>query len=340
MIIPKKENLKIWIDLTNSPHVLIFHPIVKELESRGHEVTMTAREYAQTVLLLNKYKMPYFLLGRHRGKSILRKGFGLVSRTAKFIRFAYGKKFDLALSHGSNDLAVASFFLRIPHVTMFDYEMQPVAHNINFRLSAKILAPELIPPDILHHYGAKDKKIIRYPGIKEEYYLSEFTPTPIEIEGISPDAEEIIITMRTPPDVSLYHRFKNVLFDEILEYVSRQKNVKVILLPRTGLQIQEFSQKKSPHVIIPQGILDGPNLIYHSDLVISAGGTMNREAAALGTPVYTVFEGEMGAIDKYLIETGKMKLVTKPEDIELKKKKEFIPPFTRNIKDLVNQILS
>ncbi|HZD59601.1 MAG TPA: DUF354 domain-containing protein, partial [Anaerolineae bacterium] len=169
--IPGKGYLKIWIDITNTPHVLIFRPIIKAFKEQGHEVFVTAREFAQTSQLLDRFGIEHTLIGRHQGKEIYRKAYGLVSRTSRLMGYAAGKRFNLAVSHGSNDCAVASFFLRIPHVTMFDYEFAKAMHNINLRVSTKVLIPDAIPSEPLYEYGGTDEKIDKYPGLKEEYYL-------------------------------------------------------------------------------------------------------------------------------------------------------------------------
>ncbi len=332
--------MNVWIDITNSPHVVIFKPIIEELKKRGHSVTITAREFAQTVPLLEMHKIDYTLIGHHRGKSFLKKAVGLLSRTKDLIKFAKGKKFDLGLSHGSNDLAVASLFLRIPHITMFDYEYAKIAHHVNLRISKKALFPDLIPVDVLRQYGLKPKRAFPYPGLKEEYYLYGFKPNKNILNDIGVDEKKVIVTFRTPPDVALYHRFENPLFDNILNHLSRQSNVCTIILPRTEEQRLRLKNLTLKNVIVTDKVVDAQSLIYFSDVVISAGGTINREAVILGTPVYTIFAGKMGAIDNHLIKVGKLKKLTCPEEVNLKKKDAYSELNLREPGILVDMIIN
>ncbi|MBE0447872.1 MAG: DUF354 domain-containing protein [Actinobacteria bacterium] len=332
------RDLKIWIDITNTPHVLIFRPIIRAFKEQGHEIFVTAREFAQTSQLLDRFGIEHTLIGKHRGKEIYRKIYGLANRTSRLVAYAAGKKFNLAVSHGSNDCAVASFFLRIPHVTMFDYEFAKAMHNINLRVSTKVLIPDSIPSEPLYEYGGTDEKIDKYPGLKEEYYLADFQPDKSVIREIGLDINKIIIVMRTPPDVALYHRFHNPIFMDVLRKLAARDDVEVVLLPRTPEQREEVLKFGFKNVFIPERAVDAQSLIYYSDLVISAGGTMNREAVALNTPVYTLFSGKLGAIDTRLIAEGRMMRLTDPELIDIKKKSAYRKGQTRDISVLLNKI--
>lgn len=332
------RKLRVWIDLTNTPHVLIFRPIIKAFKEQGHEVFVTAREFAQTTQLLDRFGIEHTLIGRHRGREVYRKALGLLSRTSKLIGFAAGKKFNLAVSHGSNDCTLASYFLRIPHVTMFDYEFAKAMHHINLRVSTKALIPDLIPSKPLYEYGATDKKIDKYPGLKEEYYLADFKPDDLVIKEIGLDVNKVIVVMRTPPDVALYHRFHNPIFMDVLRRLAERDDVEVVLLPRIPEQREEIKKLGFKNVFIPERAVDAQSLIYYSDLVISAGGTMNREAVALKTPVYTLFSGKMGAIDMHLIAEGKMAKLEDPKQVEIRKKQAYGQGERRDINVLLGKM--
>ena len=170
--------MRVWIDLTNSPHVLVLRPVIRVLEERGAEVRVTARDFAQTLGLLERFGIAYEPIGRHRGGRLASKGVGLVSRSAALARWARGRRFDVAIGHGSNDITVAARLLRIPASTAFDYEWARVQHHVNCRLAQAVVVPEAIPPARLAPYGAKPAKLRRYPGLKEEYYLADFEPDP------------------------------------------------------------------------------------------------------------------------------------------------------------------
>src|SRR5437588_9514994 len=198
--------MRIWIDLTNSPHVLVMRPVIETLRERGHEVEVTARDFAQTLELCERFGIEHTVIGRHRGANAVDKAWGLASRSRELARWARGRRFDVALGHGSNDVTVAAAMLRIPSSTMFDYEWATVQHHVNCRLARAVVVPDAIPPQRLYRYGARGK-IQAYEGLKEEYYLADFEPDAAVLEELGLDPAQPIAVVRTPPEVSLYHRF-------------------------------------------------------------------------------------------------------------------------------------
>jgi uncharacterized protein len=304
--------MRIWVDLTNSPHVLVLRPVIDALRARGAEVRVTARDFAQTVQLCERLGVEHEVIGRHRGGRLAAKAIGLADRSAALTRWARRNgRFDLALGHGSNDVTVAARLLRIPCSTMFDYEWATVQHTINCRLAQAVVVPEAIPPERLDRYGAR-RKLQRYPGLKEEYYLADFEPDPAVLAELGLDAAEPIAVVRTPPSVSLYHRFENDLFATVLD---RLRGSQTVVLPRVAEQRAQLDG-----FIVPERAIDAQSLIAFADLVVSAGGTMNREAVALGTPVWTTFEGRLGAVDERLIGEGRLRRLERPEELELTKR--------------------
>jgi predicted glycosyltransferase len=303
--------MRVWVDLTNSPHVLVLRPVVRALEQRGAEVLITARDFAQTLELCERHGLAYEPIGRHRGGRLAAKGLGLVSRSTALLRWARGRRFDVALGHGSNDVTVAAKLLGIPSATAFDYEWAKVQHTVNCRLAQAVVVPEAIPPERLAPYGAANK-LRRYEGLKEEYYLADFEPDPAVLDELGLDPHKPIAVVRTPPEVSLYHRFDNPLFASVLE---RLRPLQTVVLPRTREQRGELDG-----FIVPERAIDAQSLVAYADLVVSAGGTMNREAVALGTPVWTTFEGRMGAVDEALIAAGRLRRLTRAEDLVLEKR--------------------
>lgn len=323
---------------------MVFRPLIERFEERGHQVLVTARDFAQTLDLLSMFNIKHEVIGSHKGKSIVKKAFGLFSRSSQLVKFARkNKPIDLAIGHNSNDLAVAARLTGIKQVTMFDYEFAKVSHHLNLRLVDYVLVPELISKEALSVYGAAPKRIKTYPGLKEEYYLSGFEPDPSVIDDLGLEPAKIIAVVRTPPHVTLYHRKENPIHDGIIEYLSDREDVSVVVLPRTREQEEKSRSIAAKNVIVPDGAVDGLSLIYYADLVIGAGGTMNREAVVLGTPAYSTFSGRLGAVDEYLIKEGKLKRIASVEDIEkieLKKKESTRDPQLRNPDDLVSKILS
>jgi predicted glycosyltransferase len=232
------------------------------------------------------------------------------------VRWGRGRGFELALGHGSNDVTVAAALLRVPSSTMFDYEWAAVQHNVNCRLARAIIVPDAIPPERLYRYGARGK-IRAYPGLKEEYYLADFEPDPAALAELGLDRGEPIAVVRTPPEVSLYHRFENDLFAQVLE---RLRGAQAVVLPRTDEQREQLD--RTGGLIVPDHAVDAQSLVAFADLVVSAGGTMNREAVALGAPVFTVFEGRIGAVDERLIADGRLRRLRSPEEVELVKRSD------------------
>lgn len=311
--------MQVWVDLTNSPHVLVLRPIIELLRQNGHEVTVTARDFAQTLALLERYEMEHTAIGRHRGGRYASKAAGLFDRSSALWRWSKGRKFDLAIGHGSNDISVAAKLRGIPAVTMFDYEWAKVQHNVNCRLTKRTIVPDMIPPERLYAYGAKGK-IYGYPGLKEEYYLSDFEPDEAVLDELGLDRSKVLVLLRTPPDVSLYHRLENDLFPALIEKLASDDSVQVVALPRTPEQRAELSGLGHGNIVVPEGAIDGPSLVALVDAVIGAGGTMNREAVALGTPVWTTFAGRLGAIDEQLLADGRLKLLDDLSTLNLVKR--------------------
>jgi predicted glycosyltransferase len=304
--------VRVWVDLTNSPHVLVMRPVIDVLRRRGAHVEVTARDFAQTLGLLERFRIDHTAIGHHRGGHVANKALGLASRSGALVRWARGRRFDLALGHGSNDVSIAAALLRIPSATSFDYEFAKVQHSINCRLARRIVVPDAIPPERLTPYGATPEKLRPYEGLKEEYYLADFEPDPAVLTELGIDRAEPLAVVRTPPAVSLYHRFEAPLFGQVLD---RLRGRQVVVLPRVDSQRAELGG-----FIVPERAIDAQSLVAFADLVISAGGTMNREAVALGTPVWTTFEGRMGAVDERLIAENRLRRLTRAEDVILEKR--------------------
>jgi len=290
-------------------------PLIEAMREDGHEVEVTARDFAQTIELCDRLGVEHTPFGRHRGGRLASKGVGLLSRSAALTRWARSQGFHLAMGHSSNDVTVAAALLRIPSATAFDYEWATAQHNVNCRLARVVVVPDAIPPARLDRYGARGK-LRRYPGLKEEYYLADFDPDPGVLVELGLDASRPIVVVRTPPEVSLYHRFENSLFRGVLE---RLRDAQAVVLPRTPAQREQIATIGD--FTVPERAVDAQSLIALADLVVSAGGTMNREAVALGTPVFTTFEGRLGAVDEALIREGRLQRLESPEQVQVQKRR-------------------
>jgi predicted glycosyltransferase len=312
--------VRVWIDLTNSPHAVIFAPLVRRLRDRGCDVAVTARAFAQTLELLELHGIEHTVIGRHGGGSRAGKARAAGDRVAAMVAFGRHGRFDVALAHGSTDLPMACRVLRVPKTTMFDYEYATLQHSLNCRLANRVLVPDAIPPGRLRRFGVRPPKLVRYPGLKEEYYLADFEADPAVPRALGFDGTRIGVVLRPPADVALYHRFENPLFDAVLDRIGSRGDVVAVVLPRTPEQGARIRALGLPALVVPEHAVDGHSLLAGADLVVSAGGTMNREAVVLGTPVYTTFAGRLGGVDERLVAEGRLRPLERADDLVIERK--------------------
>jgi predicted glycosyltransferase len=308
---------KIWIDLDNSPHVPFFKPIIDELHKHGYETLLTARDCFQVCGLADLAHMKYKKIGRHYGKNKILKVAGLLIRCLQLLPIVLKEKPDLAVSHGSRAQVVISAILNIPTVVIADYEFtQRVARP------SYVIVPEMIPDTAVKHYA---KSVFKYPGIKEDVYVPDFKPDPSIYKDLGINEGELIVTIRPPATEAHYHNPESeLLYEATINFLGKQKNTRMVILPRNEKKQTAWVKSNwaewcgSRKIIFPEHVVDGLNLIWYSDLVISGGGTMNREAAALGVPVYSIFRGKIGAVDRYLSDNGRLILLETVEDVQTK----------------------
>ena len=336
---------KIWIDLDNTPNVPFFLPIIQELKRRGHKVVLSARDAFQVCELADIKKLQYERIGRHYGKNKIMKLLGLLWRSVQLAPFYLRQKPGLGLSHGSRSLNLLCNLLRIPSVLVVDYEHLRTIPPILPRWS---IVPEVLTGKVFY---SKEKLTRYYRGIKEDVYVPEFKPDPSLFEDLGLCQNEIIITIRPPADEAHYHNPESdVLLFELMSRILQTPGIRVVLLPRN--YGQKLAYKKSHpewftenKTVIPPQAVDALNLIWFSDLVISGGGTMNRESAALGVPVYSIFLGKTGAVDRMLEQEGLLTMIHSCEDVWtkirfVKRDKNKIPDNKPRaaLKDIVNHI--
>jgi uncharacterized protein len=321
--------MKVWVDCTAAAHPLVLRPIVVGLEQRGHRVEVTARSYGQTEGVLERLGIPFASFGSHAGAGTLAKGRAVAGRSLALAHWARRRRFDLALAHGSVDLAVVGTVLRIPQVQMQDYEWAGLQRKLAWKAARRVLVPDAIPPERLRRAGAAESKLLRYPGLKEDYYLADLVPDPAVLDelglgklGIEPEREadeRVLVVVRPPPESSAYHA-DNPLYERVVDRLLGDPAAVAVLIPRTEGQREAALARREPRLIVPERAIDAQSLIAFSDLVISAGGTMNREAVALGVPVLTIFSGRMGAVDERLIGRGLLRELRDPASLVLRKR--------------------
>jgi predicted glycosyltransferase len=323
---------KVWIDLDNSPHVPFFLPIIEELRKRGHEVFLTGRDSYQVCQLLELNHLSCEVIGGHWGKNRLLKMFGTCTRALRLIPVALREKPDLAISHGSRAQLIASAIVRIPTLMICDYE---------FSAGVGFFHPDwaFIPKYISGLKGVPESRLLKYPGLKEDVYVPRFQPN-LELRSeLGLTADDLVVTLRPPATEAHYHNPEaEVLFDAAMELLLNHPKARVVLLPRNEKQDRalrkvwgKWMAKKK--IVVPEHAVDGLNLLWCSDFVISGGGTMNREAAALGVPVYSIFRGQIGAVDTYLAESGRLVLIESAEDVLTKIRLERNDPASRRSVD-------
>jgi predicted glycosyltransferase len=311
--------LRVWVDCTAASHPLVLRPIIERLEARGDEVFITAREYGQTLGILDRLGMDYTAVGAHGGASRLGKVWALGTRSSRLARVVWKQAPQLAIGHGSVDLAVVSASFRIPAVQMQDYEFGGLQRQISFRQARRVLVPDSIPVERLRKIGAKESKLVRFPGLKEEYYLDGFEPDPAVLEELGLDREKVLVVLRPPPETSEYHA-PNDVDGATVRRLAGAPEAQAVLIPRTEEQGAAARALGATNLIVPERAIDAQSLIAYADLVVSAGGTMNREAVALGTPVFTTFSGRMGGVDEALIAEGRLQELADPAALVLAKR--------------------
>jgi predicted glycosyltransferase len=292
--------MRVWADLTNTAHVLVLRPLIEALEASGHEVAITARRLSHTIELLDDWGHPYLAVGRYGGAGRAGKAAAAAERTLKLIRFGRRGRFDCALAHGSTDLPPACRLLGVPNTTMLDYEWATLQHGVNCRLASRVLAPRAIPSERLARLGVRPPKLVAYPGLKEEYYLAEFDPDEAVLAQLGIDPERVL--------------------SRTLRRLSGSKHVQTVVLSRTAEEAERIAALGLERVLVPRRAVDGRSLVGFADVLISGGGTMNREAAVLGTPAWSIFEGRLGGVDEMLIREGRLHQLRDPDEVRLVKK--------------------
>lgn len=327
MQIPMKN--AVWIDLDNSPHVPLFAPLIKSYRAAGVEVVLTARNHAQTIELLENTELggTFEIIGKHYGKNKFNKIRGLLVRAKELISHVKNRQnIKVAVSHGSRSMVLAARWLKIPVVTMYDYEFTET--TLFNRFSDKVLVPDQIPDETLDAINLPAAKRVKYAGLKEELYLNYFEPDKdfwrefTAGNNLNIADDKVRIALRPPATTANYHNTESeILLRELLKYFLSDEKAFTVILPRTAEQRREIEQlikelnldARRCHII--EKAVNGLDLAVNADLLVSGGGTMNREAVLLGTPVYSIFAGKQGALDAAMEKSGLITFIRRPEEI-------------------------
>ena len=344
----------VWIDVDNSPHVPLFAPLIKSYREAGVEVILTARNHAQTIELLENagFSGTFEIIGKHYGKNKFNKIRGLLVRAKQLASYVKGNDIKVAISHGSRSMVLAARWLKIPVLTMYDYEFTET--TIFNRFSDKVLIPERIPDRTLDEINLPAAKRVKYEGLKEELYLNYFQPDKnfwpefIETNNLNISKDKIVVALRPPATTANYHNEESeLLLRELLRYFLSDDKTFTVILPRTGEQrgeierlIKELKLDAARSFLIEKAV-NGLDLAVNADLLVSGGGTMNREAVLLGTPVYSIFAGKQGALDAAMEKDGLLTFIRRAEDIskiKLEKKAAALKtPLTDRVESRVKE---
>ncbi len=331
---------RIWIDLDNSPHVPLFRPVIEELGRRGVECVITARDFAQTARLLEFWGIPHTVIGKHGGKNKVGKVVNLFERSGQLRKYIRGRSVDLALSHGSRTQLVAAKLMGIESILMMDYEYTEA--TIFKLFSNHILIPEYIPDSRLRSVKIDLKKVVRYPGFKEQLYLNDFIPEPGFKSQLGIGDEKLLVTIRPPAMEGNYHdSMSEKILIEILERLTAVDNAYPLIVGRTQKDKDFLEENFDGKIHFLERAVDGLQLIWSSDIFISGGGSMNREAALLGVPTYSIFTGRKPYLDEYLSGKGKLTFIDTMEKVDLLeiRKRVILGGFTGGNAGLVDKVV-
>jgi predicted glycosyltransferase len=308
---------KVWIDMANSPHPLLFAPIARRIEELGGTVVVTYRDHAQTAELTRERWPEATLIGDASPAGRVRKAGAIAGRVTRMARWAWRERPQVALSHNSYAQLLAARTLWMPAVTAMDYEHQP-ANGVAFRSADRILLPEAVPAEVVAGQGAKEEKVVRYDGLKEELYLADFEPAPDVLAklGVTRPEGGAVVVARSAPAGASYHPDENPILDDCLRALSARGDVVTVALARHDWQREHLRGLGLERLVVPESAVDARSLLYVADAFVGAGGTMSREAALLGAPTWSAFAGESPAVDRWLEERGQLQRLEDPAQLD------------------------
>jgi predicted glycosyltransferase len=288
--------MRIWIDLTNSPHVNFFSDMIEQLR-KEHDVLLTCRPLADTLGLLRQKGFVYHVVGSHYGASKARKAAGFVVRVTQLHSFLRRRRIDVAISHSSFYSPVVARLLGIRSIYLNDNE-HALGNRISFLCASTIMVPEFLTTEMVCHQWGSPKKTIRYPGVKEGVYLSSLNGSVSKRGDRESGPTEIFI--RPEPWTAQYYQGAVNFMDDLI--IGLKRKHRIILMPRGARQAEHYRQVRFQGITIPREPLTLEEMASRCSLFIGAGGTMTREAAVLGIPTISVYQSDLLAVDRYLID--------------------------------------
>jgi predicted glycosyltransferase len=294
--------MKIWFDLSNSPHINMFHDLIRDLEADGHEIIITSRPLANTVELLDQKGLKHTVVGEHYGKNIYKKIFGYPIRVMQLRKFLKPLQPDLAISQSSFHSPLVATLLGIPSIYTNDNE-HAMGNKPSFLFATTILIPENLAVEKVAKLGVSGKKVIQYPGVKEGIYLWS-KGEKIQSYRNNNQNKEVNIYIRPEPQTAQYYKGKQNFLDETI--IELQNKYRVIVLPRDKNQMEHYKQEKFNATMVPDKPMSFDDIANNCTIFIGAGGSMTRELAILGIPTISVYQDELLDVDDFLLKKGLM----------------------------------
>ncbi len=303
----------IWFDITNSPHVFFLEPFMKHFEKKGFEIYVTARDFYRLDQLLDAKKIKYQMVGGHFGKNIAAKAFGMAHRVAALTLKIKKLKPRACIAAGSPYAMVTSKLLGIPSAWITDNDISTHMTRYGAAYASKVFLPEESHVDFYTKHGVKKEKIVLFKGLKEDFYLNNFKADPEYLKKIGVNGR--VAVMRSEPSHAVYFKGEKGPEGQIIQTLL-DKGYNLVYLPRTKEEEANI-RKEFPSVFVPEKAVDGQNLLANSEILIGAGGSMNREAVALGTKVLSTYSGESLGVDEWLIRENYMQHNTNPSSKDI-----------------------
>ena len=326
------EKKTIWFDFDNSPHPVVLLPAVKELRRKGFDIFFTVRDVAQTVGIMKNSRENFIVVGKEFSKSRIIKLINTLYRALRLIFIVADKTNEITccVSCSSRSAILAGWLLRKPVVAIYDYEF--VNSFFQNMFADIVLMPELITVKTALRTGLSLRNLIHYEGLKEYFYLNDYKPVKDPFEKFFDFRDKIRVVLRPPAFKAHYRLHKNPsLYNKVINFLKAKDNIFLFILPRYQSQIKElkeyFKDARCSYAISERALY-GPDVVFYADYIFGDGGTMLREAAALGTPAYSFFSGPEGVVDKFLRQRGRLRLIKSSKDVE---EIEIIPRIERRL---------
>ncbi len=298
--------MKIWIDISNAPHVHFFRALIPRLEGRGHGVVVTARDFGPICKLLENFNIAYTCIGSHGGRDLEKKLLKNAERLKEIAGFIAGERPDLGLFKYSVEGSRVCFGLGIPSISVIDNERSESQNRLIVPFSNLIISPKAIRREALEGLGARGVR--QFHGICELAHYSGFEASGAvlkELDISGKDPRMPLIVARPEPFFASYCRHRSKLY-KVLRGLGRESpESRIVFVPRNEKDREEF--RKLDGVVVPDKPIDTLSLFSFADLMIGAGGSMNREACIAGCPAISLYPEELLAVDRLLVGRGAMR---------------------------------